>query len=240
MRIGRAGAGVGHRAPRLRETVLRAYEIVRTRGGCSQRAAAGGRRGDGDACRANGGVERDGDCAARCAACDTRCGMLRRFVTSPRTAWLVLACLTASAAARTRPHYGGTLRIETQGDPWQMPDGIARRLVLDTLTTVSDTGGAQPALAVRWESQNAAHRWEFWIRPGVHFQDGEALTSDTVVAALTDVCARPAPGWAPALGGQYGEWDRRWCSSAMQRCRICRSCWRRRNSPLRARMRKAQ
>jgi peptide/nickel transport system substrate-binding protein len=120
--------------------------------------------------------------------------MGRRFVISPAFAWLLLVCLTLSAAARTRPHYGGTLRIETQGDAWQIPDGIARRLVLDTLTTVSDTGGAQPALAVRWESQDAAHRWEFWIRPGVHFQDGEALTSDAVAAALTDGCARPAPG----------------------------------------------
>jgi peptide/nickel transport system substrate-binding protein len=114
--------------------------------------------------------------------------MFRRSVISG-----LVICLTLSAAARTRPHYGGTLRIETQGDPWQMPDGIARRLVLDTLTTAADTGGARPALAVRWESQNAAHRWEFWIRAGVHFQDGEALTSDTVAAALTDVCSRPSP-----------------------------------------------
>jgi len=115
----------------------------------------------------------------------------------------LLACLTLSAAARTRPHYGGTLRIETQNDPWQMPDGIARRLVLDTLTTVSDAGGAQPALALRWESQNEQHRWEFWIRPGVHFQDGEPLTSDAVASALTDVCSRgtaePCP-WRTVRG----------------------------------------
>ena len=117
--------------------------------------------------------------------------MLRRFAISA-----VLACLTLSAAARTRPHYGGTLRIETQGDAWQMPDGIARRLVLDTLTTVSDTG-VQPGLAVRWESQNAAHRWEFWIRTGVHFQDGEALTSDAVAAALAEVCSKGAAGKCP-------------------------------------------
>ncbi len=118
--------------------------------------------------------------------------MLRRFAISA-----VLACLTLSATARTRPHYGGTLRIETQGDAWQMPDGMVRRLVLDTLTTVSDTGGVQPALAVQWESQNAAHRWEFWIRPGVHFQDGEALTSDAVAAALTEVCGRGSAGACP-------------------------------------------
>jgi peptide/nickel transport system substrate-binding protein len=112
--------------------------------------------------------------------------MLRRFAISA-----ILACLTLSAAARTRPHYGGFLRIETQGDAWQMPDGIARHLVLDTMTTVTDSGGMQPSLAIRWESQNSAHRWEFWLRPGVHFQDGQALTSDAVAAALSNVCARP-------------------------------------------------
>lgn len=123
--------------------------------------------------------------------------MGRRFVISA-----VLVCAALSAAARTRPHYGGTLRIETQGDPWQMPDGIARRLVLDTLTTVGDTGGARPALAVRWESQNADHRWEFWIRPGVHFQDGEALTADAVAAALNDTCSHPGAAcpWSAVHG----------------------------------------
>ena len=71
--------------------------------------------------------------------------MARRFVISA-----VLLALAVSAQARTRPHYGGALRIEIQGDPWQMPDGLARRLVLDTLTTVTDTGTAQPALARHW------------------------------------------------------------------------------------------
>jgi peptide/nickel transport system substrate-binding protein len=110
--------------------------------------------------------------------------MRRHFVISA-----LVVCAALPACARTRPHYGGTLRIETQGDPWQTPDGIARRLVLDTLTTVDDGGGARPALAVRWESQNADHRWEFWIRSGVHFQDGTSLTSDAVAAALDESCS---------------------------------------------------
>ena len=70
--------------------------------------------------------------------------MSRRFAIS----WLlVLAAVTAGA--RTRPHYGGSLRVEISGDPWQMPDGLARRLVLDTLTTLSDSGSAEPALATQ-------------------------------------------------------------------------------------------
>ncbi|MGA7525452.1 MAG: ABC transporter substrate-binding protein [Acidobacteriaceae bacterium] len=119
--------------------------------------------------------------------------MVRRFVISG-----LLLAVALGAEARTRPHYGGTLRIEIRGDPWQMPDALARRLVLDTLTTVNDTGIAQPALAVRWAAQDADHRWEFAIRPGVRFQDGTPLTAQAVVAGLNEVCARSAAA-SPAL-----------------------------------------
>ena len=104
---------------------------------------------------------------------------------------LLVSSLTFAAHARTRPHYGGTLRIETQSDPWQIPDGLARRLVLDTLTTLDDSGNAQPALALRWESQNAAHRWEFQIRPNVRFHDATPFTAEAIVTALDQVCSTP-------------------------------------------------
>jgi peptide/nickel transport system substrate-binding protein len=112
--------------------------------------------------------------------------MLRRSAIS-----CLLLALALSAHARTRPHYGGTLRIETLGDPWQVPDGLARRLVLDTLTALSDSGAVEPALAVRWESQNTDHRWEFALRPGVRFHSGTLLTADAVVAALEQTCSMP-------------------------------------------------
>ena len=63
------------------------------------------------------------------------------------------------AWGRTRPHYGGVLRVETAGDPWQRPGGIARRLVLDGLTSADADGAAQPALAIEWNSDNQDHRW---------------------------------------------------------------------------------
>lgn len=129
--------------------------------------------------------------------------MLRRFAIS---CVLILAVLAASA--RTRPHYGGTLRIETEGDPWQLPDGLARRLVLDSLTSLDDDGRAQPALAVRWESQSSDHRWQFWLRPDVHFHDGTPLTSDAVVAALEQACAqRRGPAGANAASQEACPWS---------------------------------
>ncbi len=63
--------------------------------------------------------------------------MFRPFVTSS-----VVVCLALSAGARTRSHYGGALRIETQSDPLRVPDGIARRLVFDGLTRLDQSGAA--------------------------------------------------------------------------------------------------
>jgi peptide/nickel transport system substrate-binding protein len=106
---------------------------------------------------------------------------------------LVLAALALPLSARTRPHYGGTLHVETEGDPWQRPDGIARRLVFDGLTVLDGKGSVRPALAAQWDSDNSNHRWQFRLRSGVHFHDGTPLTSTAVVASLNAVCPANCP-----------------------------------------------
>jgi MarR-like DNA-binding transcriptional regulator SgrR of sgrS sRNA len=98
-----------------------------------------------------------------------------------------------AAGARTRPHYGGTLHAEIEGDPWQRPGGMARRLVLDGLTRSANDGTVRPALAIRWAMENDSHRWQFWLRPGVHFSDGAPLTSTAVVESLTASCGAACP-----------------------------------------------
>jgi MarR-like DNA-binding transcriptional regulator SgrR of sgrS sRNA len=104
-----------------------------------------------------------------------------------------VAALALPAVARTRPHYGGTLRVEVEGDPWQRPGGLARRMVLDGLTAMSPDGTARPGLAVQWKSENDNHRWQFQLRPGVHFHDGTPLNSNNVVASLTAICGAGCP-----------------------------------------------
>ncbi len=118
--------------------------------------------------------------------------MLRRFATS-----CLLVVLAMAAMARARPHYGGTLRVEIEGDAWQRQDGLARRLVYDGLTQLDASGAVRPALALSWEADNNNHRWEFRLRPGVHFHDGTSLTSTAVVASLTASCNADCP-WAAA------------------------------------------
>jgi peptide/nickel transport system substrate-binding protein len=114
--------------------------------------------------------------------------MSRPFVISS-----LVVCLALSAGARTRSHYGGALRIETQGDPWRVPDGIARKLVFDGLTRFDDSGVVVPGLAIRWESQDSNLRWQFWLRPGVRFHDGAALTPAAVAASLSQSCGKQCP-----------------------------------------------
>jgi MarR-like DNA-binding transcriptional regulator SgrR of sgrS sRNA len=105
--------------------------------------------------------------------------------------------LVLPASARTRPHYGGTLRVEVEGDAWTQngpPHGtLARRLIFDGLTQIDADGNVRPALAVNWKSENDNHRWQFWLRPDVHFHDGSPLTSDSVVASLGAACGTACP-----------------------------------------------
>ena len=109
----------------------------------------------------------------------------------------LLLSLVLPASARTRPHYGGTLRVEVEGDAWTQNgaphNSLARRLIFDGLTQIDASGNVRPALAINWRAENDNHRWQFWLRPGVHFHDGSPLTSDSVVASLGAACGTACP-----------------------------------------------
>lgn len=85
------------------------------------------------------------------------------------------AILLTTTHGRTRPRYGDTLRVETHsvamsGD--NTPDLLVG-LVFETLVTVDDKGQFQPAIATSWTSNNGGRRWDFMLRPGVLFHDGQ-------------------------------------------------------------------
>ena len=114
--------------------------------------------------------------------------MLRRFAIS-----FLLVLVGVCAWARTRPHYGGSLHVEVAGDPWQGPDGLARRLVLDGLTALDANGLVSPALAVEWQPDSGDHRWQLRLRQGVHFHDGSPMNAAAVVMALNTACTANCP-----------------------------------------------
>jgi peptide/nickel transport system substrate-binding protein len=126
--------------------------------------------------------------------------VLRRFALSSlltQVAFIgVLVVSSAMAHARTRPHYGGSLRVEVEGDPLQKPDGIAWRLLLDGLTRKDTDGTIRPSLAVRWSAEDNNHRWQFWLRPGVNFHSSRPLNALAVVTSLEESCRATACPWS--------------------------------------------
>jgi peptide/nickel transport system substrate-binding protein len=113
-----------------------------------------------------------------------------------RTAWrlLAIASLITSAVAATRPHYGGTLRVQMKEriaalDPAQLSEENLVTLVFDRLVSWDESGQPQPALATSWRHDADFKRWEFQLRPGVKFHDGSPLTASAVAETLKPLVA---------------------------------------------------
>jgi ABC-type transport system substrate-binding protein len=119
---------------------------------------------------------------------------MKRFVWR----WLAvnsLLMLALAGRAETRPQYGGTLRVTMRTAPTSLDpaengqtDSFARRnltlLIFDTLVATDDSGRARGALAVSWQASPTNQRWQFHLHRGVKFQDGTALTPESVAASL--------------------------------------------------------
>lgn len=108
----------------------------------------------------------------------------------------VLIAITAAAA--TRPHYGGALRVQVAstisnldpGDSNQQHTLTTRNvfaLIFDTLVVLNGRGQPQPSLAISWQADSGNRRWQFVLRPGVRFSDQTPLTPEIVAASLQRV-----------------------------------------------------
>lgn len=151
-------------------------------------------------------------------------------------ALLVLGAVATAprVVASKRPQRGGTLRVQMREristiDPRQWPSSPAEAaaaervdsLVFDRLVRLDEHGMLQPALAISWEHDAQAKRWQFRMRDGVKFSDGTSLTPPIAAMALQqllgssfDVSAssdsvvilsdRPLPDFPEQLaGGRY-------------------------------------
>jgi len=94
---------------------------------------------------------------------------------------VVSVCLSSVVLTAARPHYGGTLRVETSDA------GAMRRLnalVYETLVAIDADGGLRPALATSWDGDVRGRRWTFQLRRGVKLHDSSTLQPSHIVAAL--------------------------------------------------------
>jgi ABC-type transport system substrate-binding protein len=107
-----------------------------------------------------------------------------------------------SANADIRPHYGGTLHVETRAAPSSLDPADSSQadwfglrnlssLMFETLVSLDEQGKPEPILAISWQAESGNQRWRFLLRRGITFQDGTPLTSDAVAASLR----RTNPTW---------------------------------------------
>lgn len=107
----------------------------------------------------------------------------------------VLWCALGSVAA-TRPHYGGTLRVEMRAAPVSLdptqegaaPEAAARvklaPLLFDTLFTLDAGGHPRPYLATSATVSSDGKSWRIDLPAGVKFHDGTPLTPQVAAGAL--------------------------------------------------------
>jgi peptide/nickel transport system substrate-binding protein len=123
--------------------------------------------------------------------------------------FLALISVVGMAAAATRPHYGGTVRVAMQSSPsalalpsasdpagyWDMARVLS--LVGDTLVRVDAEDRPLPGLALAWQRDSTARHWQFTLRRGVKFQDGSPASP----AAIAQILGALHPNWSVRVTG---------------------------------------
>jgi peptide/nickel transport system substrate-binding protein len=119
--------------------------------------------------------------------------------------WMLSAVLISSCgfpSSANRPDVLTVVQSSVSiGDPHIASDGSDRLGILfsiyEALVKLDEEGHFRPALAERWDVEDDARTWTFFLRAGVEFHNGEALRASDVVATLGRVLD-------PAIGGSFG------------------------------------
>lgn len=89
------------------------------------------------------------------------------------------------------------------------PFALFGRQVVDTLLSQnSDTGALEPYLAERWRTLEDGRIYEFTIRDGVTFSNGEALSADVVAKNFQTLWRLAEEGVAPTVGAYLRGFER--------------------------------
>lgn len=108
----------------------------------------------------------------------------------------------------------GTLQIALgnfppSGVPWAgvgSPGQYVWDAVFDALTRIDADGNVAPGLATEWESVDKT-TWEFALREGVEFSNGEPLDADAVVATFDILLSEKGQSTYSAHVGNYSSVD---------------------------------
>ncbi len=94
----------------------------------------------------------------------------------------------SSAAASSKPVYGGTFRVALPVDAGTLDPRLSQdtsatavdSLIFNGLVAINNNLQAVPGLATRWKQVNPT-TWDFYLRKGVEFSNGQPFTSQDVV-----------------------------------------------------------
>lgn len=93
------------------------------------------------------------------------------------------------------------------GNPYQgvtIPTTAALQLIFDTVTTLDAVGEPAPGLAVSWRQIDPL-TWEYQLRPGIVFSNGEPLTVDALVESVRHMKSKR--GRAETIGSMLAQID---------------------------------
>lgn len=100
------------------------------------------------------------------------------------TSGAAAALLTASGVSlEAAPKKGGKLRLAIPRDDETL-ETLVRGAVFETLTEVAPDGSLHGDLATDWIGTSDARVWEFRLREGVCFHNGQPLVADDVIDSL--------------------------------------------------------
>jgi peptide/nickel transport system substrate-binding protein len=121
-----------------------------------------------------------------------------------------LGCPAGSSAQGRKELRVGIAGVPVALDPASALEGatpLIARQVFDTLVAYREgSTEIEPALATRWAVSRDALVWTFWIRDGVRFHDGSALTAAEVAASFQRLLGADGAGaaWPALLRGRPG------------------------------------
>jgi oligopeptide transport system substrate-binding protein len=105
-----------------------------------------------------------------------------------------------AASAPDQPEQGGVLRVAVERPAHLDPalagavpvsESVVADLLFDGLTAPGgEPGDAEPALAESWRSTDDRRSWQFFLRPGARFADGDEVTANDVVGTLNRIAKK--------------------------------------------------
>lgn len=123
---------------------------------------------------------------------------LKQFITVSLSALSLLGLSIFGLSGCTEPPANDLLTISGPFEPISLDLAksgyiYTRMQIVETLVDVADNGELIPGLAQSWHTNDDATVWQFTLKSGVKFHNGEAVTASAVLNSLRIALGKPVP-----------------------------------------------